>query len=181
MTAQLLGAGTLVLLSSSLFVLPALSFPLGNGRTTFERSPELIRAATNFNQAGMSGAAYHFTIKVPENAGEPLQAVTISQRQGRSPIEFEVSKSRAFEGDSFAGGTEMPLASIGGSQSANGDVTVVFAPPVPPGKTVTVVLKAKRNPNLAGIYLFGVTAYPVGEGSPGLYLGSGRLAFDRGN
>jgi hypothetical protein len=49
MTARLLGAGTLVLLSSSLLVLPALSFPLGNGWTTFERSPELIRAATNFN------------------------------------------------------------------------------------------------------------------------------------
>ncbi|MBE9166222.1 DUF2808 domain-containing protein [Pleurocapsales cyanobacterium LEGE 06147] len=181
MTARLLSTGSLVLLSSSLLALSAAAFPLGNGRTTFERAPRLIRAATNSRQTGMPRATYHFTISVPENAGEPMQAVTISQRQGIDAIAFKTDKSRAFEGDSFAGGPEIPLASIGGSQPTDGDTTVVFDPPVPPGKTVTVALQAKRNPNLAGIYLFGVTAYPVGEGSPGLYLGSRRFTFIRGN
>ncbi|NEQ67434.1 MAG: DUF2808 domain-containing protein, partial [Symploca sp. SIO2D2] len=37
---------------------------------------------------------------------------------------------------------------------------------------VTVSLKAKRNPQAGGIYVFGVTAYSAGENSPGLYLGS---------
>jgi hypothetical protein len=181
MTTRLLRAGSLVLLSSSLLALPAMAFPLGNGRTTFERAPRLIRAATSSRQARTSRATYHFTISVPENAGQPLQAVTISQRQGFDEIAFKTDKSSAFEGDSFAGGPELPLASIGGPQPADGDTTVVFDPPVPPGKTVTVALQAKRNPNFPGIYLFGVTAYPVGEGSPGLYLGSRRFTFIQGN
>ena len=68
---------------------------------------------------------------------------------------------------------------IGGDLSTNpNDVTFVFDEPVQPGETVTVRVKAKRNPRVGGIYLFGVTAFPEGgEDSPGLYLGSGRLHF----
>nr|WP_199755917.1 DUF2808 domain-containing protein [Chroococcidiopsis cubana] len=45
-----------------------------------------------------------------------------------------------------------------------------------PGTTVTVALRAKRNPS-GGIYLFGVTAFPTGEKSSGQFLGYGRLHF----
>ena len=56
-------------------------------------------------------------------------------------------------------------------------ITVIFDPPVPPGNTVSIGLKPVRNPDYGGVYQFGITAYPPGENSPGLYLGVGRLAI----
>ena len=92
---------------------------------------------------------------------------------------FDVSESRAFNGDSFAGGTEVPISSIGGEEpSKPGEVVIEFDRPVPPGSTVTVALKAKRNPTWDGVYLFGVTAYPPGENSQGLFLGDRDLQID---
>ena len=71
----------------------------------------------------------------------------------------------------------MPLASIGGEQpNKPGEATIAFDPPVSPGTTVTVALRAKRNPS-GGVYLFGVTAFPAGERSWGQFLGYGRLHF----
>jgi hypothetical protein len=40
----------------------------------------------------------------PENATEPLQAITIAQRENFNTIAFDVRQNRAFKGDSFAGG-----------------------------------------------------------------------------
>ncbi len=37
------------------------------------------------------------------------------------------------------------------------------------------MVKPKRNPQTVGVYLFGVTVYPEGEDSLGIYLGPGRL------
>jgi len=42
---------------------------------------------------------------------------------------------------------------------------------------VTIGVKPRRNPDFGGVYLFGVTAFPAGEKSRGLYLGAGRLHF----
>ena len=148
-------------------------------KAIFEASPRLIRtAATNESVNGPS--TYHFTIQVPENAGEALKAVTISQKDNPDHINLAVDRSNAFIGDSFAGGPDLELADIGGDLSTNpNDVTFVFDEPVQPGETVTVRLRAKRNPPSEGIYLFGVTAFPEGEDSSGLYLGSGSLHFYR--
>lgn len=117
-------------------------------------------------------------ISVPEEAGEPLQAVRITQDLDNTNIAFRTNESRAFLGDSFAGGRELTLANIGGSQSSEEDeVTVVFDPPVPPGSTVMIALKAQRNPDRGGYYSFGITAFPAGENGVGQFLGYGRLYF----
>jgi hypothetical protein len=168
-----------ILLSSTISNFPVNAFDLGDGRTTFTRSPRLIRTAAS-NSSANSPATYHFTIEVPENAGEALQAVTITQKKNPGTIKFDVSKSKAFSGDSFAGGPNLSLANIGGEETTDAkEVTIVFDEPVQPGNTVTVALKAERNPFGGGVYLFGVTAFPEGENSPGLYLGSGRFHFLR--
>ncbi|MGB3642285.1 MAG: DUF2808 domain-containing protein, partial [Rivularia sp. (in: cyanobacteria)] len=60
-------------------------------------------------------------------------------------------------------------------------VSLTFNPPVEPGKTITIALKQIRNPSSEGVYLFGVTAFPVGEKSHGQFLGYGRLHFYRNN
>ena len=154
------------------------AFEVGENKTVFEAAPRLIRTATT-NSSRNGPSTYHFTIEVPENAGEALKAVTISQKDNPRYINLAVDRSNAFIGDSFAGGPDLELADIGGDLSANpNDVTFVFDEPVQPGETVTVRVRAKRNPRVGGIYLFGVTAFPEGgEDSPGLYLGSGRLHF----
>lgn len=153
------------------------AFDLGDGRRVFENSPILIRSAASFSSAN-SPSTYQFTIKVPEDAQEALKAVTISPKENAKNINFDLSKNEAFMGDSLAGGADLALANIGGSQiNDSNEVTFVFDEAVEPGNTVTVSLKAKRNPSFGGVYLFGVTAFPEGENSPGLYLGSGRLHF----
>lgn len=180
-SARLLRTGALalgVLLPGSLLGLPVVALRLSNGQTFFDHPPRLVRAATSVAQTEVPGATYHFTLQVPQDAGESLQAVTIVQHENPDTVVFQPNKSRAFAGSSFAGGPQVPLASIGGPQpSGANEETVVFNSPVPPGSTVTVKLTPKRNPDRPGVYLFGVTAYPVGENSPGQFLGYGRLHF----
>jgi Protein of unknown function (DUF2808) len=169
-------AVSLALSMLSFVAIPAIAIP--QGQTTFTHSPRLIRAATSHNGAGAS-STYQFTLSVPKDAGAPIKAVKVTQQSGSENIMFDVSESLAFNGDSFAGGTEVPLASIGGEESSqSGEITVEFDRPIPPGSTVTVALKVKRNPALDGIYSFGVTAYPPGENSQGLFLGDRDLHFD---
>lgn len=147
------------------------------GRTFFEHSPRLVRAATSQPGAHI-GSTYEFTLSVPANAGQPLKAVTIAQVENLEMVRFDVGRSKAFAGQRFAAGPEIPLASIGGPQPANSnEVTVVFDQPVQPGSTVTIALEAQANPNFGGTYLFGVTAFPEGEEARGLFLGYGRLHF----
>ena len=159
--------------------LSANAFELGDGRTAFIQAPVLIRTAASRSTVN-SPSTYQFTIEVPKDAEEAVKAITISPQENAQKINFNVSKSEAFIGDSFAGGTDLSLVNIGGSQiNDSNEVTFVFDEPVEPGNTVTVSLKTNRNPRIPGVYLFGVTAFPEGENSLGLYLGSGRLHFSR--
>ena len=121
-------------------------------RAAFETVPRLIRSAASSNTSN-APASYHFTVTVPENAGESLQAVKIVQQPGVQKIEFNMNRSQAFIGDSFAGGPNLSLASTGGLPSAKGEVTIVFDSPVPPGSTVTVSVRVKENPRFGGTLL----------------------------
>lgn len=147
------------------------------GQTFFSHPPELIRVASS-QLGGDISSTYEFTLTVPQDAGQLLKAVTIAQATNVETVKFDVSNSRAFLGERFASGPEIKLASIGGDQpSKSGEVTIVFDQPVQPGTTVTVTLAAQRNPIQGGVYLFGVTAYPVGEDGRGQFLGYGRINF----
>ena len=173
----LLSSSALILLPTALTTSLARAADLGDGRTFFDHPPRLIQVtATTINP--FSPSTYLFTISVPDNAGEPLQAVTIAQQPNVQRVDFQVSESRAFMGGNIASEKSIALANIGGSEPSNSDeVTIVFDKPVTPGSTVTIALPVTRNPDLGGVYQFGVTAFSPGENSPGLYLGSGRLDF----
>ncbi len=155
----------------------ALALPSGQG--FFKKAPRLIRSATNF-QSRSSLAYYYFTIQIPEDAGEALKAVTIRQKTNLEEITFFPSQTRAFFGDSFKEDLSIPLAAaeslVSQEHSENNGVKVVLEKPVESGNTVTISLRA-RNPRYGGIYLFGVTVFPGGENSQGMYLGSGRIHF----
>ncbi len=143
----------------------------------FDHSPHLIRSATS-NDAAHNPATYEFTIALPADAGAPLQTVKIVQEQNLDHVHFDVARSSAFLGDSFAGGQSVPLAAIGGEMPKNdSEATVTFNPPIQPGQTVTVALDATANPWQGGVYLFGVTAYPEGNQASGTFLGFGRIHF----
>jgi hypothetical protein len=168
--AFLLTAG--LVLSSSLA--PASANPLADSKLVFEHAPQLVKASTTQLAAFVSGGTYEFTLTVPQDAGAPLQAVTISQAANAAKIQFAPDQSHA-----VANGTTVPISAIGGASSD--DVTIAFERPIPPGSTVTISLLAQRNAGGAGVYLFGVTAYPVGDATNGLFLGYGRVSlFNQG-
>ncbi len=173
LVSSLLAIATVVVGVNSLTLQPTKAVELSNGQRAFESSPRLISSASTFHSRNNPGATYQFTIEVPENAGEALKSVQISQKNERHTVVFQNDKNRAFEGDSMAGAS-IPLDSVGG-ESLAGETTVVFDAPIEPGNTVTISVKPKRNPSRGGVYLFGVTAYPTGNNSQGMYLGSGRI------
>jgi hypothetical protein len=162
------------------FATPSQAVQLRDGKVYFVHPPSLVSAATTERRTSASGASYFFTISIPTDAGEPLQQVEIAQRDGSTQarlVQFDAEDSRAFVGTRRDRGDDLNL----GENQFNRDaqtLSVVFDPPVPPGTTVTLELQPKRNPRQDGVYLFGVTAYPLGSDTHGQFLGYGRLQFD---
>lgn len=141
----------------------------------FDRAPRLVKVSATQPIAFANDGTYQFTLKVPEDAGAPLQAVTISQADNPGKIQFALNRSQV-----VADGATVPISAIGGENS--NETTIAFATPIQPGATVTLSLPVKRNPETDGTYLFGVTAYPVGDSTAGLFLGYGRVSlFDQGD
>jgi hypothetical protein len=149
---------------------------LQDGTVYFVSPPRLVGAATTYNEVYVWGATYYFTLSLPENAGEPLQRVTINQREGLDYVRFDLKDSYAFEGTRSREGQKLELKDANSDRKTR-TTTITFDPPVTPGKTITIALQPRYNPSVAGVYLFGVTAFPAGEKSHGQFLGFGRLHF----
>lgn len=149
---------------------------LRDGTVYFVQPPDLVDAITTFKGVNTWGATYYFTINVPAKAGEPLQRVTITQREGVDNIRYDLEDSRAFVGTPNRKRERLTLGEVTRDRQTR-TVTVNFNPPVAPGQTFTIGLRPLRNPRFSGVYLFGVTAFPVGEKSHGQFLGYGRFHF----
>ena len=169
-----LSATVSLLILPSVFSQRAAAIELFSGRTFFEKSPSLIRSSATHTAPSVP-SVYKFTIAVPLEAGEPLKAVKIKQKPSYQMISFDVSKTQAYIAKDSGEDEFISLASIGGQAEKDGEITIVLDKPVQPGSTVTVALKVKNNPEYGGIYSFGVTAFPEGKSSSGLYLGSARF------
>jgi Protein of unknown function (DUF2808) len=158
--------------------LPSNPVQLGDGSTAFVNPPRLIRSTTTNSDVFGWSATYYFTVEVPETAGEPLQKLTIQQREGFDrDLDYDLRRSVALEGVSYR--RKAPRISLGNVTFDRKTQTLVipFDPPVAPGKTVTVGVSPYSNPSTGGIYLFGVTASPPGEKVRSQFLGFGRLSF----
>ncbi len=151
------------------------------GEVYFDHPPTLVNAVTTERRTTSSSATYYFTLTVPEDAGEPLQRVTIAQKDGSSfdqLVRYNTEATRAFLGIPRSRAEVVTLGATTFDRDSQ-TVSVVFDPPISAGKTVTIGLRPQRNPLSDGVYLFGVTAYPAGEKAYGQFLGYGRLDFDK--
>ncbi|KAM3107264.1 DUF2808 domain-containing protein [Phormidesmis sp. 146-33] len=154
---------------------PAQAVQLADGTVYFTSPPRLVGASTTFNSVQAWSATYYFTMNLLENAGEPLQRVTIAQDEGTDTIRFDPKRIEAFEGERNRLGAKIPLQATVDRKARS--VSITFDPPVAPGRLVTIALSPDQNPLYGGVYLFGVTAFPTGEKSHGQFLGFGRLHF----
>lgn len=149
---------------------------LRDGTISFVQPPRLVAATTSYKDVNVWNATYYFTIAIPEQAGEPLQKVTINQREGVDNIRFDLEDTRAFVGTRRERGDNIPLGEVTRDKETR-TITVVFNPPVTPGKIITIGLRPVHNPRTSGVYLFGVRAFPPGEKTASQFLGYGRLQF----
>lgn len=146
------------------------------GTVFFNTPPQLLGAVTTENTVDAWTATYYFTLNLPDNAGEPLRRVTIVQSEGTDRVIFEPGETEAFEGPRNRLGQKLAIETVD-FDPAQQTLSLIFDPPIPPGRTVTIGLSPRRNPLYSGVYLFGVTAFPAGEQAHGQFLGYGRLHF----
>ncbi len=151
----------------------SVQFP--DGTIAFAKAPQLLKATTPHINAGYRSADYYFTFSVPEDAEAPLQQLTFAQREGVEQIAFLLGPTQAYRNQRRS----QPINISSVTTDEQKQVSIRFEQPISPGSTVTVGLKARRNPNLGGVYLFGVTAFPAGEKVQSQFLGYGRLHFFR--
>jgi hypothetical protein len=159
---------------TSLSILAASAVTLRDGKTYFSKPPRLTSSTTTQDGSYIWGASYYFTVEIPEKAGEPLAKLVIAQETGQGQPQFNAKEAEIFEGTRKKQGDRLKFQSIEITENPV-TVTVVFDPPIPPGKTVTLRLYPVRNPQVGGSYLYGVTASPAGEQAHGQFLGFGRI------
>ncbi len=167
-----------IITSTLLFNSPVFALKTGNNQTLFDYSPRLLHAVTTLSRVRVDGATYYFSVYLPTNVGEPLQQLTLQQTQGVERISFDLDNTIAFEGRPVNRGEGLNIARVKRNLD-NNKISVIFDPPIPPGRTFTIAMKPKRNPEIAGNYQFAITAYPAGENAQGLYLGLGRFNFNQ--
>ncbi len=144
-----------------------------DGRSAFESAVLLIDSHATFDRVRARQAKYYFDLELPGNIGEPLGKIVIRQRSGGDTVQFELDQTKVYFGSHNSKQEE--IESIAFYDEATGEITVKLKQAVNPDNSLTVALKPKRNPDYGGVYLFGVTAFPPGEKSLGLYLGAGRF------
>lgn len=150
-----------------------------DGTKAFESGVLLLDSYSTFNSVKTRQAIYYFDLELPKDAGESLQKIMIKQRAGGDEIKFRPERTKIYLGDHNNKKEQLDVTASFNEDS--GIIEMNLDKPVPPGSKFTVGLKPKRNPDYAGVYLFGVTAFPPGKTSRGLYLGAGRLHFYRNN
>jgi hypothetical protein len=169
--AAMFGLGTVFL--SSLIAQSAIYAQINEGQSFFERSPRITRSATSFRNPGVL-ANYSVTINLPKDAKQSLKSVAIAQQPNLEKIVFYSDKTTAYLGEKKSD-REIPIKV---ETAKAGEAVILLEKSLEPGQTITISLKA-RNPYYGGIYQFGVTAFPVGNQTQGIYIGLMRLHFSQ--
>jgi hypothetical protein len=144
------------------------------GRSVFLNPPWRVELIAYYNTAWDPQPDYNFIVEVPADAGAPLGGLTIQQTRGSDWwFPYYVERTSAFVGRPRAEGRKLPLKAEFHQQQRRFEIR--FDPPVPPGTTVTTVLKPWSNPDQADVYMFAVTAWPAGPNPTPTPLGYATL------
>lgn len=151
----------------------AQAIQFSDGRTLFGATFPLADYRTTQSSVRFRGATYYFTFDLPEAAAQPLHRVTIRQQKG-SLVEFDSVRTKAFLNREPKQDCKLGEVKV---DKKTQEVDLVFDPPVQPGQTVTIGIGPFENPSVAGVYQFGVTAYPLGSNPQKQFVGYGPLRF----
>lgn len=152
---------------------PVAALELRN-RTYFAKPPWSVDLISYYTTVWEPWAEYYFTVELSGDAGASLGALRITQTRGvdRS-FAFNLGATRAFLGRPRQAGAAVPVVASFDQDSRT--FAISFPEPVPPGSTVTLMLKPWNNPSMADTYMFAVTAYPAGPNPSPTPLGYGTL------
>jgi hypothetical protein len=144
------------------------------GRTYFSEPPWKVDLVSYYTTVWQPWAQYYFSVELSPAAGAALGGLTIQQTRGVDRnFNFSVERTRAFLGRPRREGQPVPVQASFDPDARQ--FTIRFPEPVPPGNTVTVVLKPWTNPGRSDTYMFQVMAFPAGENPSPAPLGFGTL------
>lgn len=155
-------------------VIPAARALELQGATYFTKAPWTVDLVSYYTTIWQTRAEYYFTITLDPDVGAALGGLTIQQTRGvDTRFPFFVDSTSAFLGRPRQKGPRVPVQAQ--FDSAARRFTLSFPEPVPPGATLTVVLKPWNNPAFSGTYMFQVMAYPAGPNPSPAPVGFGTL------
>lgn len=131
------------------------------GSTYFASPPWKAEWLTYSSNVAQGNVDHYITIALPDRAGVGLGELGIAQIRGvDTGFLSRINRVRAFVGRPRREGP--PITVQAAFDASSGQWRVLFLEPVPPGSTVTVALRAWRNPWWSDTYLFQVVAWPAG-------------------
>jgi hypothetical protein len=144
------------------------------GSSYFTRPPWKADLRTYYSNVGEGGVEHYLTIDLSPQAGASLARLSLRQIRGADGgFLARMDRARAFVGRPRREGTPVPVQV---RFDADGGLLLLdFPQPVPPGTTVTVALRAWRNPWVSDTYLFQVLAWPAGPDPVASPVGVGTL------
>ena len=119
-------------------------------------------------------STYYFTIQIPENAGSSLKQIQFTQTSGTEFLGEDIHQTSGFEETIKNKGSELSLSLVENNKDTR-TMIVSLDKPVPPGKTITIALRTRRNPSDSGVYQLRVTGFPSGENVREASLGIARF------
>ena len=144
------------------------------GKTYFARPPWSVDLTSYYTTVWEPWAEYYFTITLDPGAGASLGGLEITQTRGVDRrFGFDLAASQAFLGRPRQRGQAIPVSV--GFDPQERRFRVTFPEPVPPGSTVTLLLKPWNNPASADTYMFRIVAFPAGPNPSPTPLGYGTL------
>jgi hypothetical protein len=132
------------------------------GSTYFTSPPWKAELRSYNTNVGEANVEHYLTLVLSPEAGAPLGRLTLQQIRGAdSDFLGRLTRARAFLGRPRREGPALPVQL--GFEEGGRILQLTFPDPVPPGSTITVALRAWRNPWVADTYLLQVVAWPAGD------------------
>lgn len=144
------------------------------GSTVFTRPPWKAELRSYNTNAGEANVEIYLTLELDAQAGAALGQLDLQQIRGAdSGFLSRLDRARAFQGRPRREGPAIPVQLD--VEARTGQVRLTFPQAVAPGTTLTVALRAWRNPWVGDTYLFQVVAWPAGQNPQASPVGVGTL------